>query len=175
MSTTVYLHLHSGKLCVGVTQVLRPTCKISTAHSQQQCLEPVPSGGRKWASHGVTTAPGPAGATAAQQASTPGAVSACIAQISFPEPPGTERLHTGHVFTGPLSVPQTRDCLEKIGELWEPLGTEGILQGRGASECHCLCPLHLRRVSGGSVQVVWPTCKVAAAYSRTHVSSPFQP
>lgn len=35
--------------------------------------------------------------------------------------------------------------------------------------------VHLPRVGGGCIQVLWPTCKVAAEYFRIHCWSPFQP
>lgn len=116
------------------------------------------------------------GVTLDYQASAPDAISSCPSPVSFSKLPRTVSLYRGLFFIRPLSVQQTKERLYREG--W---GAVVTLQGkweffRPAKLVSAIVylSLHLRKVSEGSIKVLWPFYKIAVAHSghnaRAHFS-----
>lgn len=92
--------------------------------------------------------------------------------------PGTAQLvqpaHSSLLHTGPFSVQQTKRLDREDWRATRALGHCGSSLGLEAPVGAIVyVPLHLHQVSRDSIQVLWPTCTVAALCSWTHVQAHF--
>lgn len=133
----------------------------SPQHSQLHCWSLLPpdkgSKQEQWGWHLTSLL----GTTPVPQASAIGTISTCPAPYGFPKLHSTQSLHTGCFNIRPPSVQK---------RLYKDWGARRTLQGpKEFSRVGVFVstivyiPFHCQRVDGGSIQLLWLTCKVAGS------------